>query len=313
MSDKRILFFGSPDFAVAHLSVLMESGFNIVGVVSQQDKPKGRGYSLIPTAVKEFALSRGLPVYTPVTLRDGAFEAQLKEIDPDLIVVVAYGKILPQYILSYPEYGCVNVHASLLPKYRGAAPINYAIMDGEEKTGITTMLMDIGLDTGDILIQREIDIDKEDDAGALYDKLAVLGREVLVETVNGLFDGTVKPVKQEGETCYASLIDNRIKRIDFNDTSINVYNKIRGLSPNPTAFTSLNGKNIKVFKSEIADDFESDEIPGTLISAKELVIKTADGAIKLTEIAPEGKRRMSGKDFMLGLRVGTETKTILGR
>lgn len=306
----KVLFMGSPDFSVSALKKLVEyDRTEVVGVVSQEDKPKGRGYEMMPTAVKAYALSVGIPVYTPHTLRDNAIADLLAEINPDVIVVVAYGKILPDYVLDYPRLGCVNIHASLLPMYRGASPINFAIIKGEKETGVTSMLMDSGLDTGDMLMKTTVPIDDNDDFGILHDKLSEAGADLLIKTLDGLSDGTIVPQKQDGDTFYAPLIGNDIKHIDFSRPSADVRNLVRGLSPVPTAFTELNGKRIKVFSCDTVR-VESSALPGTLLSKDELLVKTADGAVRLTQIAPEGKRRMTDSDFMRGLRVSETSEYI---
>jgi len=310
----NILFMGSPDFAAESLKALVEGGYNVTGVVSQPDKPRGRGHAMSPTAVKAYAITHDIPVYTPATLKNGELQPILDEHKPDIIIVVAYGKILPEYVLSYPRYGCVNIHASLLPMYRGASPINFVIVKGEKETGITSMLMDKGLDTGDMLIKRAVEITDTDNAGTLHDKLAAVGASVLKETVDGLFAGTIVPEKQEGDTCYAPLIDNEMRKIDFAASTEDIYNKIRGFSPFPTAYTTLNGKIIKVYgslRAQLRPEWES-VAPGTLLSAKTFTVRTGDGAVTLTDIAPEGKKRMAGDAFMAGLRASEPTDIALG-
>ena len=300
----KILFMGSPDFAVGSLESLLHAGYEICGVVTQPDKPKGRGYTMVPTAVKICALSHGLTVYTPQTLKDGAFLPVLEELSPDCIVVVAYGKILPETVLSYPKYGCVNIHASLLPKYRGAAPIHFALINGEKITGVTTMLMDKGIDTGDILLKAETAITASDDVERLHDRLAAMGAELIVKTLQGLENGTVHPQKQTGEACYAPLIDNSVRLLSFTDNADKIVNKIRGLSPAPAAYLNHNGKNIKIFAAEKADcpSSAASMKNGNLLSEKELIVKVQDGAVKILSLAPEGKKRMSGEEFLRGVQ-----------
>lgn len=296
----KILFMGSPDFAVESLKMLVSSGHEIVGVVSQPDKPKGRGYTLVPTAVKDYALSAGLRVETPETLKNEALLPLLEEWKPDCIVVVAYGKILPEYILSYPKYGCVNVHASLLPLYRGAAPINFVLINGENETGVTTMKMDKGLDTGDMLLKKSTEITPEDNAETLHDRLANIGAEVLSETLEKLEQGTLVPEKQTGETCYAPLIGNAVKKVDFAQDAQSIVNRIRGLSPFPTAFASA-AEKIKLYQAKALDSGAN--LPaGSLLSEKELLIKAGKGAVLVDLLAPEGKKKMSGEDFLRGIR-----------
>lgn len=297
----RVLFMGSPDFAVACLKALMASEHKVIGVVSQPDKPKGRGKTLLPTAVKEYAVKQNLPVWTPDKIKNGELSEILDDLRPDCIVVVAYGKILPDYILSYPRFGCVNIHGSLLPKYRGAAPIQFALLNGEKVTGITSMLMDKGLDTGDMLLKTEVEISEIDNFETLHDKMAVAGAENLVQTLNGLESGQILPIKQEGETCYASLIDKEMRKIDFSASTEDIYNKIRAFSPVPTAFAVLSGKIIKVYSSsKISKSFSGS--CGDILSESKLIVKTGDGAVRLTEIAPEGKRKMTDEEYMRGMR-----------
>ncbi len=286
----RILFMGSPDFAVESLKALIAAGYDICAVVTQPDKPKGRGYALFPTAVGRYAEEHGFDVYKPNTVKNGELMPVLEKYVPDVIVVAAYGKILPEYILEYPKYGCINVHASLLPKYRGAAPINFAIINGEEKTGITTMLMDKGLDTGDMLLWCETPITPQDNAETLHDRLALIGGELLCETLDGIEKGTVVRVPQTGESSYAPLITAETKRISFGDTKQNILNKIRGLSPVPGAIATAGGKNVKIFAAEQADG----------PCRGRLVVRVADGWIRITQLAPEGKKKMSDEDLLRG-------------
>lgn len=301
----KILFMGSPDFALESLKKLAGSHHEIVGVITQPDKPKGRGYSLTPTAVKAFAVTEGFPVETPQTLKDGAILPLLEQWQPDCIVVIAYGKILPEYVLTYPKYGCVNVHASLLPKYQGAAPINFVLINGEKETGVTTMKMDAGIDTGAILLKKNTPIFPSDDAGTLHDRLAGLGADLLLETLDGLEKGEIVPEKQSGESCYVSKIDDAVKKLDFSQASESVVNRIRGLSPFPTAFCFCGGKKMKVYKAEALDSREDRDtaVPcGGLLSDKDLIVKTGTGAVRILSLAPEGKKRMSGQDFLRGIR-----------
>lgn len=288
----RILFMGSPDFAVESLKALIAAKFEICAVVTQPDRPKGRGYALYPTATGAFAEQQGFDVYKPEKLKNGELMPILEKNVPDVIVVAAYGKILPEYILSYPKYGCVNVHASLLPAYRGASPINFAIINGEKETGITTMLMDKGLDTGDILMQQSTPIYNEDNAETLHDRLAVIGGELLCKTLHGLEDGTVTPVKQTGNFSYAPLITAETKKISFSDTKENIINKIRGLSPVPGAIAYAEGKTVKIYSATEADG-PHDGL---------LTVKAADGWVRITELAPEGKKRMSDEALLRGNR-----------
>ena len=288
----KVLFMGSPDFAVESLKALIEAGHEICAVVTQPDKPKGRGYALFPTAVGAYAEEKGYDVYKPDTVKNGELMPVLEQYQPEVIVVAAYGKILPEYILNYPKYGCVNVHASLLPKYRGASPINFVIINGEEKTGITTMLMDKGLDTGDMLLWRETPITSEDNVETLHDRLALIGGELICETLDGLEKGTVTRTPQTGETCYAPLITAETKKLSFNLTKREIINKIRGLSPVPGAVATAGGKTVKVFAAEETDGPHDGK----------LTVKVADGWIRVTQLAPEGKKKMSDEDLLRGNR-----------
>lgn len=297
----KILFMGSPDFAEICLEKLLSSKHEVVGVVSQPAKPHKRSSKLILTAVAALAEEKNIRTETPATIKNGELLPLLKETEPDCIVVVAYGKILPKYVLDYPKFGCVNIHGSLLPKYRGAAPIQFALLNGEKVTGITSMLMDEGLDTGDMLIKTEVAVSENDNFETLHDKMAKVGAENLIETLDALENGTVTPEKQVGESSYASLIDKEMRRMDFTATTEDIYNKIRAFSPVPTAFTTLSGGILKVYAAlKLDGDFGGE--PGDVLSSDKLIVKTSDGAVRLTEIAPEGKRRMDDESFLRGLR-----------
>lgn len=301
----KILFMGTPDFAVPALKELCNS-FEVAAVMTQPDKPKGRGYVMTPPPVKEFALSKNIPVYQPETLKNDAILPLLKEIDPDVIVVVAYGKILPPYILSFPKYGCINIHGSLLPEYRGAAPMQRAIIDGKEKTGITTMFMAEGLDTGDILETVETPIHYSDNFESIHDRLATLGAELIVSTLNKLQSGEIIPIKQDDtKATYAAKIEKTDCLIDFSAPAKHIHNKIRGLSPIPLSFAYLNSKMIKFITSEIVSEKEPDAPAGTVLSIenKRIDIACSDGVIGITCLLPEGKSRMSAFDFINGRKI----------
>jgi len=275
----KILFMGTPEFAKASLEYLVANKFDVAGVITQPDKPVGRKMVLTPPPVKEYALLANIPVYQPQTLKSEEFFDLLKSINPDIIIVVAYGKILPKNVIDYPKCGCLNVHASLLPKYRGAAPINAAIMNGEKVTGITTIFMDEGIDTGDMLLKESIEIGENETFGELHDRLAQLGEKVLGETLNQIKNGAVKREKQpEDGVSYVGKIDNDTCEIDWNADAVEIHNKIRGLSPSPCAFTWLSGKKLKIFKSKISDD----------------------GIVELLEVQLEGGKRMNARDFVNG-------------
>ena len=296
---------GTPDFALESLKALCEAGENVVGVVTQPDKPKGRGYELTPPPVKVYALERGLPVYQPRTLRDDDFAVLLSEIDPDMIIVVAFGKILPKNVIDYPKYGCINVHGSLLPKYRGAAPMQRAIIDGEKVTGITTMYMDEGLDTGDMIMKREVPILPDDNFEDIHDKLAACGASLLLETVGAIRNGTATREKQdEALMTYAAKIEKADCLIDFSLSASRVHDLIRGISPIPLSFTHTpDGKLLKVIKSKVSE-LASDALPGTVISLDGgITVKCGEGAVTLLTVLPEGKGRMSAADFIRGRKI----------
>lgn len=306
----KILFMGTPDFALFSLKSLVEysknSDISICGVITQPDKPKGRGYALLPPPVKEYALSVGLDVYQPSTLKGEEFEQLLCELSPDLIIVVAYGKILPKNVIDYPKYGCINVHGSLLPEYRGAAPMQRAIIDGKEKTGITIMYMAEGLDTGDMLLTREILIDENDNFENIHDKLGILGAQMLQEIIPMLQNGTAVRIPQNDSlSTYAKKISKEDCLIDFSKSAKEIHDQIRGLSPIPLSFTHLpNGKILKVISSKITDRSTVHANVGTVLSLDDgIEIACGVGSISLTRILPEGKSRMAAADFIRGRSV----------
>ena len=295
----RIVFMGTPDFAVPCLKALIEDGNEIVGVFTQPDKPKGRGYTLTPPPVKVTALENNIGVYQPTTLKDGkAFEI-LKELAPEMIVVVAYGKILPKEIIDLPEYGCINVHASLLPEYRGAAPIQWAILDGKKKTGVTAMYMDVGLDTGDMLLKSELDIGENETADELHDRLSGLGAELIVKAVHGAEEGTLKREKQDdSQSCYAKMLTKEMSKIDFSRSAKEIHDQVRGLNSWPSAVAELSGKRIKIHRTVLA---EGSGEPGQVLSLSPLIAACGEGAVEIIELQPEGKKRMDAKAFINGL------------
>ena len=300
----RILFMGTPDFALFSLRALVEAGEDVVGVVTQPDKPKGRGYTLTPPPVKVYAEEKGLPVYQPKTLRDEAFAELLRQIDPEVIVVVAFGKILPANVLDYPKYGCVNVHGSLLPAYRGAAPMQRAIIDGCAETGITTMFMDVGLDTGDMLLKKSVAIDLHDTFETVHDKLGECGAELLLRTLALVEVGEITPEKQDDALAtYAQKIEKEDCLLDFSRTAKEVHDRIRGLSPIPLSFTHTpDGKLLKILSSE---PVEGKGRPGEVISLSggRITVACGEGAVALLSVLPEGKKRMSAADFINGRRI----------
>ena len=305
----RIVFMGTPDFAQICLQALVEAGLDVVAAVTQPDKPRGRGYQMIPPPVKAFAQEQGISVYQPQTLRDGAFEETLRQLDPDVIVVAAYGKILPSYIIDYPRLGCINAHGSLLPKYRGAAPIQRAIMDGEEETGITIMYMNQGLDTGDMLLWEKTPIADTDDFASMHDRLAQMAGELLVRVLPMLEAGTVVPAKQDDVLAtYAHKIEKADCVLDFSmDAQILLW-KIRGLSPYPLSVTRTpDGKLLKIVSASLAEG-TSQELAGTVtdISDTGFCVVCGDGKkILITGVLPEGKGRMPAADFVRGRRIQT--------
>lgn len=306
MDKLKILYMGTPDFALSMLKALVEEGYDVAAVVTQTDKPKGRGYEMTPPPVKVYAIEKNIPVYQPSTLKNDEFFALLSDIDPNLIVVAAYGKMLPQNVLDYPKYGCINVHGSLLPKYRGASPIQSSIINGEKVTGITTQMMDIGCDTGDILEMSETEILPEDNYESLHDKLALLGEKTLIQTLKKLEAGTLVRTKQNSSLAtHTSKITKADCALHFDRPASELFNQIRGLSPIPLAYTMLNGKALKI-TSAVLTDKEAKQLPGTVVSTDNgtIEIVCGDGKIlAVTGVLPEGKSRMAAADFINGRKV----------
>ena len=297
----KVVYMGTPDFAVAPMESILAAGHEIIGVFTQPDKPKGRGYELAPPPVKVCALAHSLTVYQPKTLRDGAALETLRGLHPDVIVVAAYGKILPGEIIHLPEYGCINIHASLLPKYRGAAPIQRCILDGETETGVTVMYMDEGLDTGDMLIKESTPIGPDETAGSLHDRLAQMGAALIVNALALLSNGTAPREKQDGSlSCYASMLDKSISGIDWNKTNRQVHNQVRGLNPWPVASSALNGKTDKIFKTKCS---AKQGEPGTVLSIEPLAVACSEGSVEILELQLEGKKRMNAADFLRGHKI----------
>ncbi len=297
----RTVFMGTPEFALSTLQGLIDFGVNLCGVYTQPDRPKGRGKKLAPPPVKELALEHGIAVYQPVKLRAPEAVEELKALAPDLIVVVAYGQILPKSVLEIPRYGCINVHASLLPRYRGAAPINKAVIDGEEETGVTTMLMDVGLDTGAMLVKRAIPIGPEEVAGELHDRLAVLGREAMEETLQRLCAGTLEAVPQDDALSnYAPMLKKEDGRIDWNQSAKSIHNLVRGLDPWPGAYSALNGETLKLFATSAEPGVSA--APGSVVGADKQGVKIAcgEGVLVVRELQLPGKKRLAAADFLRG-------------
>ena len=300
----RILFMGTPEFAMNSLKAIYESGEEIVGVVTTQDKPKGRGMVLTPSDVKKYALSVNLPIYQPHTLKDGAFLDTLRELDPELIIVVAYGKILPKYVLDYPKYGCINAHASILPKYRGAAPIQRAIIDGEAKTGVSVMKMDVGLDTGDVMLVKEVAIEENDNFESVHDKLVIAGSCGLLKAIEQFKSGEASFTPQPSEFTYAEKITKADCLIDFNKSVKDVHNQIRGLSPIPLAFTKApDGKIMKVTRAHISNTVKPSKVGSVVLLDNGIYVSCLDGVIVLDEIIPEGKGKMSASSYINGRKL----------
>lgn len=299
----RIVFMGTPDFAVPSLKALVESGKTVCGVFTQPDKPKNRGMKLQPTPVKEYALTQEIPVYQPAKLRDGEALSILKELDPDLIVVAAYGKILPVDILELPKLGCINVHSSLLPKYRGAAPINWAILNGEDETGVTIMYMAEGLDTGDMIASVTTPISLEENAEELFERLANMGAELMVKVVEQFESGTVTAVPQdESLSCYAPMLSKELSNIDWNRTARQVHDQVRGLYPWPSAIAEIDGVRCKILKTAITGE-TTGKAPGAFVQADKRGMKIAcrgGEVLEILELQPDGKKRMAATAFLLG-------------
>ncbi len=300
----RIVFMGTPDFAVDCLDILVENGHEVVGVFSQPDKPQGRKQIMTPPDVKIRALELGLDVYQPESFKDGEAAEILEKLDPELIVVVAYGKLIPQRVLDIPKYGCINVHASLLPKLRGAAPIQWSVINGEKETGVTTMQLDAGLDTGDILLVKKTDIKPDETSGELFDRLKVLGAQLLIETINELLSGTLKPVKQDdSQSTYASMLSKNISAVDWTKSAQQVHNHIRGLEPWPVASTVINEKVVKLYGSRLGSYVGG--IAGEIIKCdREFEVCCGDGnTVIITSLQAQGKNKLLASDFLRGFRV----------
>ena len=298
----NIVFMGTPDFSVEALKSLIAAGHNITAVVTQPDKKKGRGEKVMFTPVKEEALKHDLKVYQPVKVREPEFIDELKKLDIDVIVVIAFGQILPKEILEMGQYGCINVHASLLPKYRGAAPIQWAVIDGEEESGVTTMQMNEGLDTGDILEVVKVPIDKKETGGSLFDKLSIAGANLIVKTLDDLQAGTVTPVKQDDtKSNYAKMLKKELGNIDFNQEAVKIERLIRGLNPWPSAYTKLADKTLKIWDADVVDkDYEVENGEIVEVTKDYFVVKTGSKSLKINELQLEGKKRMKSDIFLRG-------------
>ncbi|WP_224961411.1 methionyl-tRNA formyltransferase [Geomonas subterranea] len=311
MTGLRIIFMGTPEFACPTLRTLIERGENVVAVVTQPDRPKGRGQQTLPPPVKVVAQEHGIPVLQPVKVRLPESMEEIRALQPDLIVVVAFGQILPKALLEIPKHGCINVHASLLPRYRGAAPLNWCIINGEAETGVTTMMMDVGLDTGDMLLKSATPIDPDEDTQSLHDRMSQLGAELLAQTLDRLVAGELTPEKQDDSlTCYAPMMKKEDGLIDWTRSAQDIKNQVRGMTPWPGAFSFLDDKLLKVYKVQTAAGTGN---PGEVVAAGRDGIEVAcgEGSLLIRELQLEGKKRMAAGDFLAGYKV--PAGSLLGR
>lgn len=299
----RVVFMGTPDFSVPTLEALVHSRHQVVGVVTQPDKPKGRGKEIHMSPVKETALKYGITVYQPVRARDEAFVEEMRRLNSDVMVVIAFGQILPAELLQMPAYGCVNIHASLLPKYRGAAPIQWAVINGDKESGITTMMMDVEMDTGDMLEKAVVQLAQKETGGSLFDRLSLLGGDLILSTLDKLEQGTLTPTPQDhSRATYVKKISKSIGDIDWNLDAVSIERLVRGLNPWPSAYTRWNGRMLKVWDSQALPEKSSGCRPGTVLEASgdRLTIQTGDGVLKIDSLQPEGKKRMDTASFLRG-------------
>ena len=299
----KVIFMGTPDFAAASLAALIGSKHEILAVVTQPDKPKGRKGELTPPPVKAIAVEKGIKVYQPVKVRESEFVEIIRDYNPDVIVVIAFGQIIPESILEIPKYGCVNIHGSLLPKYRGAAPIQWAVLDGEKESGVTSMLMDKGIDTGDILLKKSIKLAEDETSGSLFDKLMALGAETLLETLEGLEKGSIIPEKQgDSPTDYAKMLTKEMGLIDFARTASELDCFVRGMNPWPSAYTTLDGKTLKIWRAKpVAEKGKAGSV--LRVGKDSFVVGCGENALEIYEVQLEGKKRMSAGDFLKGTHI----------
>jgi len=322
-ANMKIVFMGTPDFAQESLKALVEANYEVIGVVTNPDKPKGRGMKMIASPVKEYALEKGIPVYQPVKIRSNEeFIQEVQRLNPDLICVVAYGKILPKELLDIPRLGCVNVHGSLLPKYRGAAPIQWAVLNGDKETGVDTMYMDVGMDTGDIILEEKVEIGEDETTGELWERLKVIGAKLLVETVKQIEQGTAPRRKQPEDFTLAPMLEKEMAKIDWeNQTALEIKNLVRGLNPIMGAYTFLRGKKIKLWRVRLIAEDElytrfpdlaeysyklKEVVPGTVLFSGDkngLYIKATEGILEVIEIQGENAKKMNILDFLRGNKV----------
>lgn len=304
MQINNIIFMGTPDFAVPCLDKLHQN-YNVTAVITQPDRPKGRGQHLAKSPVKVYAEEHNLPVYQPEKIKTAEFTEKLRQMQPDLIIVVAFGQILSQEILDIPKFGCINVHASLLPRWRGAAPIHWSIIGGDTETGVTTMYMDAGLDTGDMILKAKTVITPEMTTAQLHDALMMQGADLLIETIQSIENGTVSREKQDGSlSCYAKMLNNDNCRIDWKKSAQEVHNLVRGLNSWPIAYTTLNGKKFKIWQTKIVDADTTGKTPGQIIdlTKKGIIVATGNGAIELLQIQPPNKAKMPASSYINGHR-----------
>ena len=305
MDKPRIIFMGTPEFALPALELLAQSNYRTIAVVTQPDRPAGRGRRQSSPPVKQLAIQLGIEVMQPARVRDDSFLQQFYLLNPDMVVVAAFGQILPKEIIDFPKLGCLNIHPSLLPKYRGAAPLNWSIIRGETKTGVTIMLMDEGMDSGDILLQEETKLGEEENFGQLHDRLAIMGAKLLQETIGQIILGQVIRRKQDpGQVTFAPRLTKETGRINWHDKCRDIVNLIRGLSPSPAAYTSLDGQELKIFSAQ-AKPASPKEPPGTIALpvAAGLPVAASDGYVISTDVQPDGKKRMTIADFLRGRRL----------
>ncbi|MEF2919571.1 MAG: methionyl-tRNA formyltransferase [Acutalibacteraceae bacterium] len=301
----NVVYMGTPEFAVPPLQAIINANHTVTGVFTQPDKPKGRGYVLTPPPVKECALQHNIPVFQPKSMKDGEALEILKELNPDVIVVVAFGKILPKDILQLPKYGCINVHASLLPKYRGAGPIQWCVLNGEAETGVTTMLMAEGLDTGDMLLKSVTKIGENETAGQLHDRLSEMGASLITKTLEKLQQGEITPEKQDdSQSNYAPMLTKELCKIDWSKSAQEIHNQVRGLNPWPVAVATVNGKRVKIYSTQLCN---KNGTAGKVISLDPLTVACGENSVIISELQPEGKKRMNAQDYVRGYRLTTDT------
>lgn len=309
----KVIYMGTPDFAAVILEKIIEEGHEVIAVVTQPDKPKGRGKELSSPPVKELALQHGITVYQPVKVRDEEFVNKVRELEPEIIVVAAFGQLLPQALLDIPPYGCINVHGSLLPKYRGASPIQYSIINGETVTGITIMYMEVKMDAGDIILQEQITINEEETGGSLHDRLALLGASLLIKAIELIKDNKATRIKQDDSLAtHVRMIDKEMGNIDFTLPAVRIERLIRGLNPWPSAFTFINNKTLKIWKATVSEA-KKEADPGEIVELYKdgIAVMTGEDVLVIRELQLEGKKRMTAEAFLRGYNISVGMK--LGR